>query len=90
MTREEIVREIIKRFKLDAYSLKNLNGYEYELIYEAFPIIDKSNINKAIDDFSNGKFKIRKNINYKLLKKHPNIDLGCFYCVSHFLKSLLI
>ncbi len=59
MTREEIVREIIKRFKLDAVSVKSLERYEYELIYESLKETDKESIDRAIKDFIDKKFKMR-------------------------------
>ncbi len=59
MNREEIIKEIIYRFKLDSKSLRKLKDYEYEMIYDAFKPISKRHIDNTIDDYCNNKFKIK-------------------------------
>ncbi len=59
MKREEIISEIIKRFKLDKKTLSQLEDYEYDLIYETLDFIDSSAIEKAISEFINEDFEIK-------------------------------
>ncbi len=59
MGREEIIKEVITRFKLDSRSIKNLEEYEYDLIHEQLSSIDPKHINESIKDFNNKKFKIK-------------------------------
>ncbi len=59
MKKEEIIREIIWRFKLDSKSLKKLEEYEYELIYSSLNFLDRSLINETIQDYCNNKVKIK-------------------------------
>ena len=59
MGREEIIKEVITRFKLDSCSIKNLEEYEYDLIHKQLSYIDPKRINQSIKDFNNNKFKIK-------------------------------
>ncbi len=60
MNNEEIIREILKRFRLDTPSIRNLEKYELELIYQAFPKIPFYKINNAISSYKNKEFSISK------------------------------
>ncbi len=59
MTREEIIKEILKRFKLDSNSLRTLELYEYDLIYSALSGITRDEINKAIEGYKSREFQVK-------------------------------
>lgn len=59
MRNKDIIREIIKRFKLDASSIKKMKDYEYDLIYETLTNIKPETITKAINSFKKNEFKIK-------------------------------
>ncbi len=59
MKKEEIIHNIIKLFKLDSSSLKDLEHYEYELIYNSLNNVDSKSIDKAIKSYTNKEFRIR-------------------------------
>ncbi len=59
MSKKDIIREIISRFRLDSKSFKTLEEYEYELIYETLHFLDRKIINESIEDFTQNKFKIK-------------------------------
>ena len=49
MSREEIIEEIFKRFKLDSKAIKKMEEYEYKLIYRVFSGIPPEIIDQAIE-----------------------------------------
>jgi len=59
MTKEQIIKEIIKRFKLDSASIKQMKEYEYILIYKSFSEISPEIIDKAIESYKNKDFKLK-------------------------------
>lgn len=59
MSKEKIIVEILKRFKLDSNAIKKMEEYEYELIYKSFPKVPPEIINDAIDAYNNNNFKVR-------------------------------
>lgn len=59
MSKEVIITEILKRFKLDSSAIKDLKKYEYKLIYDVFSEIPPEIIDDAIDSFKKKKFKIK-------------------------------
>ncbi len=59
MSREEIIEEIFKRFKLDSKAIKKMEEYEYKLIYRVFSEIPPETIDQAIESYKREEFKIR-------------------------------
>lgn len=59
MSREEIIEEIFKRFKLDSKAIKKMEEYEYKLIYRVFSGIPPETIDQAIESYKREEFKIR-------------------------------
>jgi|GEM_PF-3107700 len=59
MSREEIIEEIFKRFKLDSKAIKKMEEYEYKLIYRVFSGIPPEIIDQAIESYKREEFKIR-------------------------------
>ncbi|GLI56571.1 hypothetical protein PM10SUCC1_20850 [Propionigenium maris DSM 9537] len=59
MSREEIIEEIFKRFKLDSKAIKKMEEYEYKLIYRVFSEVPPEDIDKAIEAYKKNEFKIR-------------------------------
>ncbi len=59
MSREEIIEEIFKRFKLDSKAIKKMEEYEYKLIYRVFSEVPPEAIDEAIESYKKNEFKIR-------------------------------
>ncbi len=59
MSDEEIILEIIQRFRLDRKSLTHLYDYEYELIFHSMIDINKLNIIRAINRYVAGEIKVK-------------------------------
>lgn len=59
MSREEIIEEIFKRFKLDSKAIKKMEEYEYKLIYRVFSEVPPEDIDEAIEAYKKNEFKIR-------------------------------
>lgn len=58
MREREILQKIGDRFRLDSYSLRKLKGYEYELIYNAFPELSRDEIMEAFKKYKEKKFTL--------------------------------
>lgn len=59
MSKEKIIEEILKRFKLDSNAIRKMEEYEYELIYKSFSKVSPELINDAIESYKRMDFKVR-------------------------------
>ncbi len=60
MKRSEVIKEILRRFKLDSSSLKQMRPHEYDLIYKSLSEIAPEYIDKSIEEYINKEFSIKK------------------------------
>lgn len=59
MSKEVIIREILKRFRLDSNSIRRLQKYEYLLIYQSFSRLSPKVIDEAIEGYKRRDFKVK-------------------------------
>lgn len=60
MSREDLVHDILSRFRMSRAILKNMHAYEFELIYETYPKLTKKFINDSIYQYNNKEFEVEK------------------------------
>ncbi len=59
MGKEEIIKGILKRFKMDSKAVRNMEDYEYELVYHSFSEIPIETIDAAIESYKNREFQVK-------------------------------
>ena len=65
MDKQRIAKEIMTRFKLNAYNIREeaLNSYEMDLICSQFPEYDRSDLEKLMADVHAGNIKFKRGWN---------------------------